>query len=132
MGDGKQGRDILADILSGAHPGGDAVEGLDLLRDLIRRQEDGSLPKPAEKKARKTGREGGKKKTTHYISPGVEEHLAQVKERLQALVPEEMRAHVSKSSIVDNALRIILAEFVEKGEKSPLMREILKRERDGS
>lgn len=67
-----------------------------------------------------------KKKSTHYLSEEIFADLDEARDKINKLVHPRLKAHVSKSRIVDQALRMILKDFDEKGEKSPLIKEILK------
>ncbi len=67
-----------------------------------------------------------KKKSTHYLSGEIFADLDEARDKINELVHQRLKSRVSKSRIVDQALRMILKEFEEKGEKSHLITEILK------
>ena len=67
-----------------------------------------------------------KKKSTHYLSEEIFADLDDARDKINELVHQRLKSRVSKSRIVDQALRMILKEFEEKGEKSHLIKEILK------
>lgn len=123
-------RDIMDELLKGT--GGEMSEELDELNKLIHRE---VMRAKAEREAqqaegKKTGRKRPKKdqkrKTTHYISEELFDDLDDAKARINQLMQKHLKAKISKSKIVDQALKMILKDFEEKGEKSPLIQEILK------
>jgi len=67
-----------------------------------------------------------KKKSTHYLSGDIFADLDEARDKINEFVQPHLKSRVSKSRIVDQALRMILKEFEEKGEKSRLIKEILK------
>ena len=67
-----------------------------------------------------------KKKSTHYLSGEIFTDLDEARDKINDLVQPRLKTRISKSRIVDQALRMILKEFEEKGEKSHLIKEILK------
>ncbi|NCC25346.1 MAG: hypothetical protein EOM25_09135 [Deltaproteobacteria bacterium] len=71
-----------------------------------------------------------KKKTTHYISKEVDKELDKAKRRLKRMAPRELKARMTKSSIVDLALRQVLTEFVAKKNDSALARELLQSDQE--
>jgi len=122
-------RDIMDDLLKGTSE--DLPEGLGMLGSMIRRKAEkkpdarnGQSPNSA-LSGGKPG-PGAKKKTTHYLSGEICENLDEAKEKINTLMQGRQKARVSKSGIVNQALKMILKDFAEKGEKSPLIQEILK------
>jgi hypothetical protein len=83
----------------------------------------GSPPCPDKKK--KPG-DDSKKKSTHYLSGEIFADLDEARNKINELMRPRLKSRVSKSRIVDQALRVILKEFEEKGEKSRLIKEISK------
>ncbi len=67
-----------------------------------------------------------KKKVTFYLTPETEWKLEEVKTRLKMLVSDRHGLRISKSAIVDNALKIMLREFELKGEDSILLRQMIR------
>jgi len=121
--------DIMDDLLKGIPE--DLPEDLQTLALLIHRKSEGKTAKPATKTgktapARKKARASMKKKTTHYLSREIFDVLDATKEKINTIMQEREKARVSKSGIVNQALKMILKDFAEKGEKSPLIQEILK------
>ncbi|MHB8988244.1 MAG: hypothetical protein ACYC6S_05615 [Desulfobulbia bacterium] len=125
----KNKHDIMDALLKGAAE--EAAHETSSLAKLIHRSgekasakhPDGSSPGPDQKKS-----PGGdsKKKSTHYLSEEIFADLDEARDKINELVHQRLKSRVSKSRIVDQALRMILKEFEEKGEKSPLVKEILK------
>lgn len=83
--------------------------------------------RPARDKAKKRSKHKGaaKKKTTHYLSKETFEELSQAKRAIRKLVPKDIKTGVSKSLIVDSALKLLLDDFEAKGEESVLVRKVL-------
>lgn len=124
--------DIMDALLKGSAE--DAAHETPSLVKLIHRS--GAKTRPKHPGGSAAGREkketpGGesKKKSTHYLSEEIFTDLDEARDKINKLVHPRLKAHVSKSRIVDQALRMILKEFEEKGEKSPLIKEILKNTR---
>jgi len=124
MADKKKDTDVLADVLSDTHD--HHVPGLDELAKLIRPRAKPVIEKKVSKGRLKKKRSGAKKKTTHYLSEEVFAELGDARDRLQEMLPGENPAQVSKSGIVNTALKMILRELEEKGKSSDLYRQIIK------
>lgn len=118
-------RDILDELLKGT-TGTSPAEDAELGR-LLRRKvssKEAQPEKPNKVAARTKG--GTKKKTTHYLSQETCGELESARERINLLVRRRLSGRVSKSKIVDQAIKMILREFDEQGENSPLIQEILR------
>ena len=76
---------------------------------------------------KKRGKEAAKqkRKITHYLTEDTFENLVQAKMDIRKHVPEQYRSQISKTKIVNQALRMILQEFQLNGEKSKIMQTIL-------
>jgi hypothetical protein len=128
----KDKHDIMDALLKGSSE--DAADEALSLAKLIHRKGGepeggrqpvaGSLSPEAETK--KTPGSESKKKSTHYISEEIFEDLDDARDKINELVHPRLKSRISKSRIVDQALRMILKDFEEKGEKSHLIKEILK------
>ncbi len=68
-----------------------------------------------------------KKKTTIYFSKKIHLMLKSAKYRIRKMVEPELSNKISMSSIINNALIIVLHEFDMKGEKSVLLKQIVKK-----
>ncbi len=68
-----------------------------------------------------------KKKTTIYFSKKIHLMLKSAKYRMRKMVEPELSNKISMSSIINNALIIVLHEFDVKGEKSILLKQIVKK-----
>lgn len=66
-----------------------------------------------------------KKKITHYLSEETYNGLDNAKEKIRQIVPLEIKTGVSKSKIVDHALKMILQDFETKGKNSSLVKFLL-------
>jgi hypothetical protein len=125
----KKKRDLLEDILGG--PQDDSAPGVDELTKLIHRDaqptEIVSGKRVATKKGRKTTKKKRprKKKTTHYLSKEIFENLGEAKEKIRDIIPSDKKIRVTKSGIVNSALKMLLKEFELKKEKSLLVKQIL-------
>ncbi len=69
-----------------------------------------------------------KRKTTYYITEEIFQDLDDAKDKIKKILPAKMKRQVSKSGIVDFALKLILMEFESKGEQSMLMKRIFQEE----
>lgn len=125
----KNKHDIMDELLKGfveeATP--DALS----LAKLIRRPEKAANAGPQAEKTSgppPTQKSGGesKKKSTHYLSGEIFADLDEARDKINELIHQHAKSRVSKSQIVDQALRMILKEFEEKGENSRLIKEISK------
>ncbi len=67
-----------------------------------------------------------KKKATIYFPKKLHMRLKSTKHQLKKLVPEELSSRVTMSDIVTLALRIVLQEFENKGDKSLLLKFMVK------
>jgi hypothetical protein len=85
-----------------------------------RSQQAGEASAPAVKEA-----PGEKAKATYYLAADVLDELEEAWITLRRLAPQEARGSVSKSLIVEAALRLSLAELEKAGEKSKLARKVL-------
>lgn len=125
----KNKHDIMDALLKGSAE--DAAHETSSLTQLIHRTGEKTSAKHSEGSAssrEKKESPGGdnKKKSTHYLSEEIFADLDDAREKINELVHQRLKSRVSKSRIVDQALRMILKEFEEKGEKSHLIKEILK------
>jgi len=68
-----------------------------------------------------------KKKTTIYFSKKVHLMLKSAKYKLKQMVDPDLQSQISMSSIINNALVIVLHEFDLKEDKSILYKQILKK-----
>ena len=126
MGEKSEKRDIMDEILSGNQD--DAVEGLDLLYDVIRVKSSSPLKsddKPQGLPASKTSRKKTKKKASHYLTHDVFDELGEIKSSMRDLLPSVPKSKLTKSNIVDIAVKALLEEYKEKGTKSELMKKIV-------
>ena len=126
--------DIMDALLKGSSE--DAAHDAPSFAKLIHRKgkAEGAKPPtanalPPEPDSKKTPGSDSKKKSTHYLSEEIFADLDDAREKINELVHHRLKSRVSKSRIVDQALRMILKEFEEKGEKSHLIKEILKNPR---
>lgn len=125
----KHKHDIMDDLLKGTSE--DATSEASSLAKLIHRTgETASAKPPAESAAdqdqKKAHGGDGKKKSTHYLSGEIFDDLDEARDKINELVHPRLKSKISKSRIVDQALRMILKDFEEKGEKSHLIKEMLK------
>jgi len=129
MANKKTGKDILQDVLSGDHEAD--MPGLDGLTELLAQHvKRKHAPKPPRRETPPPHRKGAKKKTTHYLSEEVFANLEDARETIENLLPEEVGTYISKSGIVDTALKMLLQELADKGEKSDLFKQIMRDRKD--
>ncbi len=67
-----------------------------------------------------------KKKSTVYFSRKLHRRLKNAKYRIDKMLPQNLRAQVSMSRIINIALLIVLYEFDKKGDNSLLLKQIIK------
>lgn len=129
MGEKPEKRDILAEILGGAQE--DVVEGLDSLYEIIRLES--SEPLKSDDNTRggpsKTDPNKPKRKTSHYLTGSVFDELGEAKVNLRELLPSVAKSNLTKSNIVDIAVKAILEEYKKKGSKSALIKKLLSKKR---
>ncbi len=120
-------KDILAEILSGS--GEHVIEELEELCEIINLETispNGSKSSGKGSISEKKGvRKPGKKQASHYLTEKVLEELGETKSELRELFPSIPKSKVTKSRIVDLALRAILEEYKEKGLESDLIRKLI-------
>ncbi len=68
-----------------------------------------------------------KKKTTIYFSKKIHLMLKSAKYQIKKMIEPELQSQISMSSIINNALIIVLHEFDLKREKSILYRQIIRK-----
>lgn len=125
----KHKHDIMDDLLKGSSE--DATPEAPSLAKLIHRAGETATAKPpagsASDQSQKKAHGGeSKKKSTHYLSGEIFDDLDEARDKINELVHPRLKSKISKSRIVDQALRVILKDFEEKGEKSHLIKEMLK------
>ena len=124
-------RDILDALLKGGAD--DSSDEMDILAKMVHLHGEPPSPVPEPSKApllsrkkTKTTAQGKKRKSTHYLSGDIFQDLDEAKEKINQAIHRRHKPHITKSKIVDQALRMILKEFEEKGSESPLIQELLK------
>ena len=132
----KYNKDILEDLLTDSRVHGyirqreldDLLDVIDnpffndtsLYDYSINLEPDKKEPQEKRKRSRQT-----KRKITHYLTEDNFEKLVRAKMDIRKHVPEQYRSQISKTKIVNQALRMILQEFQLNGEKSKIMQTIL-------
>jgi len=120
-------KDVLKAILSDSED--NFVPGLDELEKLIHLSVKPPGAAPVMKKPRaKREKRPKKRKTTYYLTEQVFENLGDAKEIIRNMFPDIQKSKISKTRIVDSALKMILKEFETKGSKSALVKQIQKRD----
>lgn len=123
MANKKFSKDVLEDVLTGEHD--QHVPGLDELTQLIADQvKPTPEPPPKTDKTPIRQKKRVKKKTTYYLSKEVFEELGEARDTLKNMLPEKDRSQVSKSGIVNAALKMILQELADKGADSVLFKQL--------
>ncbi len=122
-------RDIMDALLKGSSA--EAPGDLKLLDRLIHKnrgkdEENRTREKGAPSRPDQRRQKARKKKTTHYLSKERYEDLGDAQSKINRFMQRHLKSRVSRSRIVDQALKMILKDFEEKGEKSPLLQEIIK------
>ena len=128
MGKNKK-MDILDDILKGAEK--DSISGMEDLTELLYRRgqvsaESSTKENVIASKKKSKEKTSAKKKVTYYISEKVSVELGEAKAKIKVMVPKKIESRVSMSRIVELALNSIFNELETKGQKSSLVKNILK------
>lgn len=121
--------DIMDELLNGGTgaDNGEIKELHNLIhQEILKAKSARSQHSANGKEKKKKAVKESKIKTTHYLSEEIFDNLDDAKEKINTLVHKQLKSRVSKSKIVDHALKMILKDFEEKGENSPLIQEILK------
>jgi hypothetical protein len=128
MGKNKK-KDIFADILEGSEE--DSIPGMEDLAELLYRRGQPSTEASTKKsvmapKQKRKEKMPAKKKVTYYIPEKIFVELGEATAKIKIMVPPELKSRVSMSRIVEVALSSIFKELGTKGQKSSLMKNILK------
>jgi NADH dehydrogenase/NADH:ubiquinone oxidoreductase subunit G len=127
MAENKKKQDVLKAILNGSED--NFVPGLEELEKLIHRSVKPPEAAPVMKKPRtKREKRPKKRKTTYYLAEEVFENLGDAKEIIRKMLPDIQKSKISKTRIVNSALKMILKEFETKGGDSALVKQISKRD----
>ena len=121
--------DVLSDILNDTHDG--FIKELESLNAIIESEGDGhsGTGRADKKTSSKHTRERSKKKTSHYLSRPVYKALNDAKVDLRDLLPDLPKSNlkkseITKSNIVEIAVKTILEEYKEKGLQSTLIQKL--------
>ncbi len=126
MAEKNERKDVLAEILNSEQE--DTLDELNLLHEIIQVEsaEPGVPERSGKQKApSKAPRDGSKKKTSHYLTSAVYEDLSNAKKDLRDFLPSLPKSNLTKSNIVNIALKTILKEYKEKGIESTLIQKLL-------
>ncbi len=130
MGKTSKPKDLLGDILQDSSElefhGVDALNTL--IMELGREGKSQVTTKKVGKKGKGTARKKKavpKKKTTHYLLHEIFVDLDYARAKIRQLVPENVRARVTKSAIVNHALQVAFDEFEAKGDKCLLVKSFI-------
>jgi hypothetical protein len=125
----KNKSDIMNRLLQGSS--NEAEQETLALAKLIHRDEKivsarKSVRKPSVQSRKRLSADASKKKSTHYLSGEIFSDLEEARVKIDEMTAPYFKARISKSRIVNQAIRMILKDFEEKGENSHLIKEILK------
>jgi len=129
----KEKRDVLGNLLQDSPPGG-AIPGLDELtllierysRPLITQEKVPPSPRKPALQGKKKKKSSVKTKATHYLTREVFKDLGAANHFLRGLLPTGSKLLATKSNIVNYAVKMLLDDFESKGEKSELVKKLLK------
>ncbi len=128
-------RNVLDEVLKAADE--DVIPGIEALGSLIHRQlpreegvqldDDGNfvIVDDADHDVMEVEPSGNLAHATHVFSLETLEDLGLARERLGEMLASKVGQDVTRSEIVDQALRIVLEDFESKGMDSTLVRKIL-------
>ena len=122
-------KDIVDDILEGSVE--DSIPGMEDLAELLYRRGKPSTEASTKKsvsapKQKSKEKRPAKKKVTYYIPEKVFVELGEAKAKIKVMVPPELKSRVSMSRIVELALSSIFKELGTKGQKSSLVKDLLR------
>ena len=122
-------KDIFDDILGGSEE--DSIPGMEDLAELLYRRGKPSTEASTKKsvsapKQKSKEKRPAKKKVTYYIPEKVFVELGEAKAKIKVMVPPELKSRVSMSRIVELALSSIFKELGTKGQKSSLVKDLLR------
>jgi len=117
-----KGKDILAELLSGHH---EDVPEAARLEQMIKSR---ITPLPDEEEDETPGTYPSKIKATHYLAPQVASCLDEIREVLAEFLPSSPGLRVTKSRIVNAALRLVLRDVEKRGRESALVRYLIREE----
>ncbi len=125
-------KDILAEILNGSED--EVIDGLEELCKIISLEsisfKESSASRENAAPVKKTRKKPVRKQVSHYLTEKVLEELGETKSELRELFPSMPKSKVTKSRIVDLALKTILEEYKQKGLESKLIRRLMERMAD--
>ncbi|MBC2696313.1 MAG: hypothetical protein HF982_13765 [Desulfobacteraceae bacterium] len=129
MGKNKK-KDIFDDLLKGAEE--DSIPGIKDLTELLYSRGQPSTEASTKKIVRASQQKRkekttAKKKVTYYIPEKISVELSEAKAKIKVMVPSELKSRVSMSKIVELALNSIFNELETKGQKSSLVKNILRK-----
>ncbi len=131
MGSQHKDCDILQELISGTPSDTESIPAVRELTQLIERYSEisgGRNPAARSQPASKNKRQNRarlKKKTTYYLTVHTSEALEQAKEEMRSLVSPRLRRLVSKSRIVEMALRHLLQELDRNRSDNELVQRLL-------
>jgi hypothetical protein len=125
----KKKKDIFDDLLKGSEE--DSIPGVEDLTELLYRRGQPSTEASTKKsvrapKQKRKEKTPAKKKVTYYIPEKISVELGEAKAKIKVMVPKELKSRVSMSRIVELALNSIFNELETKGQKSSLVKDILR------
>lgn len=122
-------KDIFDDIFNGSEEA--SIPGIEDFTELLYRKGKPSTKANAKKSVRAPKQERkeirlAKKKVTYYIPENIFVELGEAKAKIKVMVPKKLKSRVSMSRIVELALNSIFKELGTKGQKSSLVKDILR------
>ncbi|HET97454.1 MAG TPA: hypothetical protein ENN98_01865 [Desulfurivibrio alkaliphilus] len=125
--DPRKKEDILLELLTGETS--DSTPELDDLTQFLTQP-----PKPAPQKTRRRQGSrpevGKKRRATHYLSQATFQRMETLLPEIRRILPVDAQKRLSRSSLVDSAMQMLLQDFAQKGERSLLVRWFLSGPRD--
>ncbi len=123
-------KDTFDDLLKGS--GEDSTPGVKDLTELLYNRGQPSTEASTKKsvrtpKQKRKEKTPAKKKVTYYIPEKISVELSEAKAKIKVMVPNELKSRVSMSKIVELALNSIFNELETKGQKSSLVKNILRK-----
>ncbi|MFU8818670.1 MAG: hypothetical protein ACNA74_02975 [Desulfurivibrio sp.] len=73
-----------------------------------------------------------KRRATHYLAPETFERLERLLADIRLIMPENARKRLSRSSLVDSSMLMLMQDFEKNGENSRLVRWLLQELENGN
>lgn len=122
-------KDIMLDMLTADDPA--SSPELDELTSFLT-QTPAPAAKPQGRGQRTKPNARKKRRATHYLAPETFERLERLLADIRLILPENARKRLSRSSLVDSSMLMLMQDFEKNGENSRLVRWLLQELENGN